>query len=75
MGSSIVRFGAGLNRGLLSLDNMAQLSRIASETQRKLQFILVVPARRYHELDGMLDHMHFAAHTASITEAASPNID
>lgn len=56
------------DRGLLSLDNVAQLSQIASETGRKLQFILAVPARRYHELGGTLDHMHFAADTASIAE-------
>ena len=56
------------DRGLLSLDNAAQLSQIASETQRKLQFILALPARRYHELGGTLNIMCFAADTASIAE-------
>ena len=38
------------DRGLLSMDNVAELTRLAEVQSRKLQFILAVPARRYAEL-------------------------
>jgi transposase len=38
------------DRGLLSLDNIAELTQLADVQARKLQFILAVPARRYSEL-------------------------
>lgn len=47
------------DRGLLSLDNIAQIGELARQTERKLQFILAVPARRYAELGGTLDAMSF----------------
>jgi transposase len=47
------------DRGLLSLDNVAELTQVAAQTQRQLQFILAVPARRYTELGGTLDALHF----------------
>lgn len=56
------------DRGLLSLDNVAELTALASTTQRKLQFILAVPARRYHELGGTLQDMTFDPKTASVAE-------
>src|SRR5574340_1608319 len=43
------------DRGLLSLDNIAELGELATTTQRQLQFILAVPARRYRELGGTLE--------------------
>ncbi len=47
------------DRGLLSLDNVAQIGQLAQETSRQLQFILAVPARRYAELGGTLDALTF----------------
>ena len=35
------------DRGLLSLDNIAELTAVAEHSDRKLEFILAVPARRY----------------------------
>lgn len=56
------------DRGLLSLDNVADLTALATTTQRQLQFILAVPARRYRELGGTLQGLTFAAETASVAE-------
>jgi len=47
------------DRGLLSLDNVAELTRLADESERKLQFILAVPARRYSELGLTMDTLTF----------------
>ena len=47
------------DRGLLSLDNVAELQRLAELSQRTLQFILAVPARRYIELGGTLEQLNF----------------
>jgi transposase len=38
------------DRGLLSVDNIAELTELADVKARQLQFILAVPARRYSEL-------------------------
>ena len=38
------------DRGLLSLDNIGELTAMADHGGRKLEFILAVPARRYGEL-------------------------
>ena len=56
------------DRGLLSLDNVAELAAVANATQRKLQFILAVPARRYRELGGTLDALAFDRDHASLAE-------
>ena len=48
------------DRGLLSLDNIAELIRIGDASARKLQFILAVPARRYGELGATLDGLEYA---------------
>lgn len=48
------------DRGLLSLDNVAELTALAEASARKLQFILAVPARRYVELGGTLEGMCFS---------------
>lgn len=47
------------DRGLLSLDNVAQLATAATGQQRHLDFILAVPARRYAELGGIVDTLSF----------------
>lgn len=56
------------DRGLLSLDNLAELAAVADATQRKLQFILAVPARRYRELGGTLEALTFDHDCASLAE-------
>lgn len=38
------------DRGLLSLDNIGELTAMADQRGRKLEFILAVPARRYADL-------------------------
>jgi len=38
------------DRGLLSLDNIGELTTLADRGDRRLEFILAVPARRYAEL-------------------------
>jgi hypothetical protein len=38
------------DRGLLSLENIGELTALADQGDRKLEFILAVPARRYSEL-------------------------
>ncbi len=38
------------DRGLLSLDNIGELTTLADQGDRRLEFILAVPARRYGEL-------------------------
>jgi hypothetical protein len=38
------------DRGLLSLDNITELTTLADQSGRRLEFILAVPARRYAEL-------------------------
>lgn len=57
------------DRGLLSLDNVAELGALATATSRQLQFILAVPARRYRELGGTLEGLTFDPLSASIAES------
>lgn len=47
------------DRGLLSLDNVAEIARIAEDAARRLEFILAVPARRYAELGGTLQGLTY----------------
>lgn len=48
------------DRGLLSLDNLAQLAEIAAaHSDRRIDFILAVPARRYGELGASIEHLEF----------------
>lgn len=56
------------DRGLLSLDNIAELGELATTTQRQLQFILAVPARRYRELGGTLEAFAFEPGRESLAE-------
>lgn len=58
------------DRGLLSLDNIAELSTLAEATKRQLQFILAVPARRYRELGGTLEALSFDTGGASLAEGS-----
>lgn len=45
------------DRGLLNLDNVADLARVATETNQRLQFILAVPARRYGEMPDLVGQL------------------
>lgn len=56
------------DRGLLSLDNVAELGELATTTKRQLQFILAVPARRYAELGGTLKGLTFQPERESLAE-------
>lgn len=46
------------DRGLLSLDNLAQLQAITTGGSRPLEFILAVPGRRYAEFADLLQPLH-----------------
>lgn len=46
------------DRGLLSLDNIEQLSQIVLPSGRKLEFILAVPGRRYADFAELLQPLH-----------------
>ena len=47
------------DRGLLSLDNVAQRAEVAASSSRRIEFILAVPARRYAELGAVMDSLTF----------------
>ena len=47
------------DRGLLSLENIGELSELADRGDRKLEFILAVPARRYAELTKTFESLAF----------------
>lgn len=47
------------DRGLLSLDNIGELSALANQGGRKLEFILAVPARRYTEMTETFQSLTF----------------
>jgi len=57
------------DRGLLSLDNVAELTQMAEVRSRKLQFILAVPARRYAELAETFEELQFTNGLAESTFA------
>lgn len=48
------------DRGLLSLDNLAQLQALRLRDNQPLEFILAVPARRYNEFTDQLQAWHEA---------------
>lgn len=49
------------DRGLLSMDNVGQLTELAERNrERRIEFILAVPARRYAELGGTMQALQFA---------------
>ena len=49
------------DRGLLSVDNLADLSAISLPGGQPLEFILAVPGRRYGEFAELLQPLHTAA--------------
>jgi len=55
-----------IDRGLPSLDNIGELTAMADQGGRKLEFILAVPARRYGELVGTFHGLPFC--DVSLTE-------
>ena len=57
--SSVQRIILVADRGLLSLENIGELSEQADRGDRKLEFILAVPARRYAELTETFESLAF----------------
>ena len=57
------------DRGLLSLDNISELTELAEVKARKLQFIIAVPARRYGELCETFEKLEFTKGLAESTFA------
>lgn len=57
------------DRGLLSLDNISELTELAEVKARQLQFILAVPARRYSELSETFETLEFKDGLAESTFA------
>jgi transposase len=55
------------DRGLLSLDNLAQLQHMVLPTGQALEFILAVPGRRYAEFAEVLQPLH-EAHCTHATQ-------
>ncbi|OSP51762.1 IS1634 family transposase, partial [Pseudoruegeria sp. SK021] len=55
------------DRGLLSLDNIGELTALADQGGRRLEFILAVPARRYTEL---VDTFRGLAFTEGLAESS-----
>lgn len=49
------------DRGLLSMDNIGELTALAGQDGRKLEFILAVPARRYADLAETFQGLAFDA--------------
>ena len=49
------------DRGLLSIDNLSELSSMVLPSGQPLEFILAVPGRRYGEFAEQLQHMHSVA--------------
>ncbi len=49
------------DRGLLSMDNIGELTALADRDGRKPEFILAVPARRYAELAETFQGLAFEA--------------
>ena len=58
------------DRGLLSLDNLEEISKI-KVGERPLEFILAVPARRYGDFDTLLDAFHTEACQSATQEVMS----
>ena len=56
------------DRGLLSIDNLAELSSIALPSGQPLEFVLAVPGRRYGEFVELLQPLHDAAATHTDSE-------
>ena len=64
----IRRVIAVADRGLLSLDNVAEVERLELAEGRKLEYILAVPAGRYRDFAELIDSLPFAADTESLCE-------
>jgi hypothetical protein len=63
------------DRGLLSIDNVKELTDLGDSSGRKLQFILAVPARRYSELGGTLDGLDWADADSAVTAKGASETD
>ena len=47
------------DRGLLSLENIAEIQALGTATKRNIDFILAVPARRYKDLAQLMPNLKF----------------
>ena len=56
---NVARLVVVADRGLLSLDNVAQIRALAVEKQRQVDFILAVSARRYKAMPGLVKGLTF----------------
>jgi transposase len=69
--SHIRRLVIVADRGLLSADNLAELTSITMPSGQPLEFILAVPGRRYGEFVELLQPLHEAAAADAETIAES----
>ena len=63
------------DRGLLSVDNVKEITELGISSGRKLQFIIAVPARRYAELGGTLEGLEELSNTVAENGADALTID
>jgi transposase len=55
----VARIVVVADRGLLSLDNVAQIRALAAEKRRQVDFILAVSARRYKAMPDLMRDLHY----------------
>ena len=55
----VARLVVVADRGLLSLDNIAQIRALAREKQRQVDFILALSARRYKAMPGLMTALNY----------------
>ena len=56
---AVKQFMVIADRGLLSLENIADIQALGTATKRNIDFILAVPARRYKELAPLMPNLKF----------------
>jgi len=56
------------DRGLLSLDNLAEVEQLKVKGGRALEYILAVPASRYGDFEAVLEPLRFAQEGESVRE-------
>jgi len=70
---SITRVIVVADRGLLSLDNLAEVGKLTLEGGRQLEYILAVPASRYRDFGQWIDAMDFSGQSESVREGTWEN--
>ncbi|MCB1740664.1 MAG: IS1634 family transposase, partial [Gammaproteobacteria bacterium] len=61
------------DRGLLSLDNLAEVEQLTVQGGRALEYILAVPANRYGDFEAVLEPLRFAQDVHSVREGQWQN--